>query len=154
MTTWITRFDPPADGLIRVAVKHAIDMAGVVTTAGCAAVRDRAIPATTDAACLAGVRASGAFIAGKTTLTELCCSPYGDNEVFGTPVNPAAPDRIPGGSSSGSAVAVASGEADIALGTDTGGSIRVPPASSDGCGLTAWTPPSKIKSMRRWTPLG
>src|SRR5688572_1239462 len=102
MTTWITRFDPPAagsDGLVRVAVKDAIDMAGMITTAGCVAVRDRATPATTDALCLAGVRAAGAFIVGKTTLTELCVSPAGDNAVFGTPVNPVAPERIPGGSS-------------------------------------------------------
>jgi len=142
MTTWITRFDPPAagsDGLVRVAVKDAIDMAGVITTAGCAAVRDRAIPAATDALCLAGVRAAGAFIVGKTTLTELCVSPVGDNAVFGTPVNPAAPDRIPGGSSSGSAVAVAGGEADVGLGTDTGGSVRIPAACCGIVGLkTTW----------------
>lgn len=142
MTTWITRFDPPAAGsedLVRVAVKDAIDMAGVITTAGCVAVRDRATPATTDALCLAGVRAAGAFIVGKTTLTELCLSPIGDNAVFGTPVNPVAPDRIPGGSSSGSAVAVASGEADVGLGTDTGGSVRIPAACCGIVGLkTTW----------------
>jgi amidase len=142
MSTWTARFDPPAtgsDGLVRVAVKDAIDVAGVVTTAGCAAVRDRAIPAATDAACLAGVRAAGAFVVGKTSLTELCLSPIGDNAVFGTPVNPVAPDRIPGGSSSGSAVAVASGEADVALGTDTGGSVRIPAACCGIVGLkTTW----------------
>lgn len=142
MTTWITRFDPPAagsDDLVRVAVKDAIDMAGVITTAGCAAVRDRATPAATDALCLAGVRAAGAFIVGKTTLTELCVSPIGDNAVFGMPVNPAAPDRIPGGSSSGSAVAVAGGEADVGLGTDTGGSVRIPAACCGIVGLkTTW----------------
>jgi amidase len=142
MTTWITRFDPPAtgsDGLLRVAVKDAIDMAGVITTAGCVAVRDRAIPATSDALCLAGVRAADAFIVGKTTLTELCISPAGDNAEFGTPVNPVAPDRIPGGSSSGSAVSVASGEADIGLGTDTGGSVRIPAACCAIVGLkTTW----------------
>jgi amidase len=142
MTPWITRFDPPAtgsDGLVRVAVKDAIDVAGVITTAGCAAVRDRAIPAGTDAACLAGVRAAGALIVGKTTLTELCVSPAGDNLLYGTPINPMAPDRIPGGSSSGSAVAVASGEADVGLGTDTGGSVRIPAACCGIVGLkTTW----------------
>jgi amidase len=103
------------------------------------AVRDRATPATTDALCLAGVRAAGAFIVGKTTLTELCLSPIGDNAVFGTPVNPVAPERIPGGSSSGSAVAVASGEADVGLGTDTGGSVRIPAACCGIVGLkTTW----------------
>ncbi|AVT32895.1 MULTISPECIES: amidase [unclassified Plantactinospora] len=141
MTTWITRFGSPADsdGRLRVAVKDAIDIAGVVTTAGCAAVRARASPARTDAGCLAGVRAAGALIVGKTTLTELCVSPVGDNAVFGTPVNPLAPDRIPGGSSSGSAVAVASGEADVGLGTDTGGSVRIPAACCGIVGLkTTW----------------
>ncbi|WBB69193.1 amidase [Micromonospora sp. WMMD812] len=142
MSIWITRFDPPAarpDGLIRVAVKDAIDMVGVITTAGCVAVRDRAVPATSDARCLAGVRSAGAYIVGKTTLTELCVSPVGDNTTFGTPVNPVAPDRIPGGSSSGSAVAVANGEADIGLGSDTGGSVRIPAACCAIVGLkTTW----------------
>jgi amidase len=114
-------------------------MAGVITTAGCAAVRDRAIPATSDALCLGGVRSAGAFIVGKTTPTELCLSPAGDNATFGTPVNPVAPDRIPGGSSSGSAVSVANGEADIGLGTDTGGSVRIPAACCAIVGLkTTW----------------
>jgi amidase len=142
MTTWIHRFDPPAatsGTRIRVAVKDAIDVAGVVTTAGCVAVRRRAAPATTDAACLSGVRAADAVVVGKTTLTELCVSPAGDNAQFGTPVNPLAPDRIPGGSSSGSAVAVADDEADIGLGTDTGGSVRIPAACCGIVGLkTTW----------------
>src|SRR4051812_1340965 len=115
MSAWITLFDPPPAGvgeLVRVAVKDAIDVAGVVTSAGCAAVRDRAVLAASDALCLAGLRPAGAHIVGKTTLTELCISPVGDNPTFGTPVNPVAPGRIPGGSSSGSAVAVAIGEAD------------------------------------------
>lgn len=142
MTAWVTRFAPPSGasaGHLRVAVKDAIDVAGVITTAGCVAVRDRATPAASDAACLAGVRAAGASIVGKTTLTELCASPFGDNPDFGTPVNPLAPDRTPGGSSSGSAVAVAAGEADIGLGTDTGGSIRIPAACCGIVGLkTTW----------------
>lgn len=118
-------------GAPRVAVKDAIDVAGVITTAGCPTVRDNATPAAADAACLEGVR-TGALIAGKTTLTELCLDPTGVNQAFGTPVNPLAPDRIPGGSSSGSAVVVARGEADLALGTDTGGSVRIPAAC---CGI-------------------
>ncbi|MDG4830304.1 amidase [Solwaraspora sp. WMMD1047] len=142
MSTWISRFDPPAGGpadRVRVAVKDAFDVAGTITTAGCVAVRDRAVPATSDAACLAGVRAAGAYLVGKTTLTEMCVSPIGDNAEFGTPVNPVAPDRIPGGSSSGSAVAVATGEADIGLGTDTGGSVRIPAACCGIVGLkTTW----------------
>jgi amidase len=140
VTTWITRFVPPgADpaGRLRVAVKDAIDVSGAITTAGCAAVRDHAEPAEADAACLAGARAAGAVLVGKTTLTELCVSPLGLNPEFGTPVNPLAPDRIPGGSSSGSAVAVATGEADVALGTDTGGSVRIPAAC---CGIVGLKP--------------
>jgi amidase len=142
MSAWIKRFDPPGAGtnaVVRVAVKDAIDMAGLITTAGCAAVRDRAVPATSDADCLAGLRSAGAHIVGKTTLTELCISPIGDNVTFGTPVNPLAPDRIPGGSSSGSAVAVADGQADVGLGTDTGGSVRIPAACCGIVGLkTTW----------------
>jgi len=139
VTAWILRFDPPPSESVRVAVKDAIDLAGTVTTAGSPVVRDRAVPAPTDAACLAGIRAAGVPIVGKTTLTELCLSPIGINRALGTPVNPAAPDRIPGGSSSGSAVALASGEADIALGTDTGGSVRIPAACCGVVGLkTTW----------------
>ncbi|HEY1487450.1 MAG TPA: amidase [Micromonosporaceae bacterium] len=147
MTTWIKRFDQDtavSAGTLRVAVKDAIDMAGEITTAGSAAVRDRAAPATADAACLAGIRASDAVIVGKVALTELCVSPAGDNKVFGTPVNPLAPDLIPGGSSSGSAVAVAAGEADLALGTDTGGSVRIPAAC---CGIVG------LKTTRGRIPL-
>ncbi|MFK3981374.1 amidase [Micromonospora sp. NPDC050397] len=142
MTTWIARFEPPddsADDHVRVAVKDAIDMAGVVTTAGSVAVRNAAAPALADADCLAGARAAGAYIVGKTNLTELCLSPVGDNEGFGTPVNPLAPELIPGGSSSGSAVAVATGEVDFAYGTDTGGSVRIPAACCGIVGLkTTW----------------
>ena len=151
MTTWIHRFDPPvatATGRIRVAVKDAIDMAGLVTTAGCVAVRNGALPAPVDAACLAGFRAAGADLVGKTTLTELCLSPVGLNAAFGTPVNPVDPRRIPGGSSSGSAVAVASGGADVGLGTDTGGSVRIPAACCGIVGLkTTW---GRISSAGVW----
>jgi amidase len=142
MATWIHRFDLPdpiPHGVMRIAVKDAIDVAGVVTTAGCVAVRDRALPARADASCLAGVRAAAALIVGKTTLTELCLGGEGFNPEFGTPVNPLAPQCIPGGSSSGSAVAIAAGEADIGLGTDTGGSIRIPAACCGIVGLkTTW----------------
>ena len=82
---------------------------------------------------MAGARAAGVAIVGKVNLHELAFGASGVNEYFGTPVNPLDPDRVPGGSSSGSAVAVADGEADIAYGSDTGGSIRVPAAF---CGVT------------------
>ena len=131
MTTFITRMDPSGSGP-RLAVKDLIDVEGVPTTAGCRALADTAQPATKDAACMAGARAAGARIVGKTNLTELAMTPIGANPWFGMPVNPLAPDRVPGGSSSGSAAAVGAGEADVAYGTDTGGSVRIPAAC---CGL-------------------
>lgn len=132
MATFITRLDY-ASGSIRLAVKDLIDMAGVPTTAGSRALAHRAGPADTDAPCLAGARAAGVAIVGKVNLHELAFGASGVNSHFGTPVNPLDPARVPGGSSSGSAVAVADGEADIAYGSDTGGSIRIPAAF---CGIT------------------
>ena len=88
---------------------------------------------------VAAARRSGAQIVGKTNLTELCWSAVGTNAWSGMPVNPVDPRRLPGGSSSGSAVAVATGEADVALGTDTGGSVRIPAACCGVVGLkTTW----------------
>jgi len=118
-------------------------MAGLPTTAGSRAIADRAEPAPDDAPCLAGLRAAQrlgmARFAGKTNLHELAYGISGINAAFGTPVNPLDPRRVPGGSSSGSAVAVAAGEADIAYGTDTGGSIRIPAACCGIAGLkTTW----------------
>ena len=96
---------------LRVAVKDLIDMAGLPTTAGCFAVADSAAPAGQDASCLAGLRAAmkqgEARFVGKTNLHELAYGITGVNEAFGTPVNPLDPRRVPGGSSSGSATAVA-----------------------------------------------
>lgn len=119
----------------RLAVKDLIDVVNTPTTAGCKAVADRAQPATTDAACMAGARAAGARIVGKTNLTELAATGVGTNPWFGTPINPIDPSRIPGGSSSGSAVAVGAGDADVAYGTDTGGSVRIPAACCGVVGL-------------------
>ncbi|MGH9018685.1 MAG: amidase [Acidimicrobiales bacterium] len=138
MTTFISRFDTSGPG-IRLAVKDLIDMAGVPTTAGCRAVADTAVAASSDAACLAGARAAGARIVGRTNLHELAFGVTGINPWFGTPVNPLDPTRVPGGSSSGSAVAVATGEADVAFGSDTGGSVRIPAACCGVAGLkTTW----------------
>ena len=134
MTTFITKLDALGAGP-RVAVKDIIDIAGVPTTAGCRAVEHSAQPASHDAACLAGTRAADARIVGKTNLHELAMLPIGTNPWFGTPVNPLDPDLIPGGSSSGSAVAVANDDADVAIGSDTGGSIRVPSACCGTAGL-------------------
>jgi amidase len=132
VATFITRLPYSATG-IRLAVKDIIDMAGVVTTAGSRAVAEIAEPASADAPCLGGARTADAAIVGKVNLHELAYGASGVNEHYGTPVNPLAPDRVPGGSSSGSAVAVADGDADVAYGSDTGGSIRIPSAF---CGTT------------------
>jgi amidase len=134
MTTFITRLDQSGRGP-RLAVKDLIDVRGVPTTAGSRAVADRAGPAAADAACLAGARAAGAVIVGKVNLHELAYGVSGVNPHFGTPVNPLDPALVPGGSSSGSAVVVADGEADLAYGSDTGGSIRIPAAFCGIAGL-------------------
>lgn len=134
MSTFITRFDTSGPG-VRLAVKDLIDMLGVPTTAGCRAVADEAQPARADAACLAGARAAGARIVGRTNLHELALGVTGENAWFGTPVNPLDPRLVPGGSSSGSAVAVATDEADVAYGSDTGGSVRIPSACCGTAGL-------------------
>jgi len=133
-STFITRLESDGTGP-RVAVKDIIDVAGVPTTAGSRAVADAAQPAERDATCLAGCRAAGARLVGKTNLHELAMLPLGTNPWFGTPRNPFDPDLIPGGSSSGSAVAVANADADVALGSDTGGSVRIPAACCGVCGL-------------------
>ena len=134
MSTFITKLDGSGDGP-RVAVKDIVDVEGVPTTAGSRAVERTAKPAEADAACLAGARAAGARLVGKANLHELAVLPIGTNPWFGTPVNPLDPALIPGGSSSGSAVAVATDEADIAIGSDTGGSVRVPSACCGTVGL-------------------
>jgi amidase len=114
-------------------------MAGLPTTAGSRVIAEQASPAVADAACLAGLRAAGNPIVGRTNLHELALGVTGINPWFGTPVNPLDPALAPGGSSSGSAVAVAAGDADIGYGTDTGGSIRIPAACCGIAGLkTTW----------------
>ena len=139
MATWLLRLDAPGDGP-RLAVKDCIDMAGLPTTVGCPVLAERARPAAADAPVVATARQAGARIVGKANLTELCWSADGINGWSGTPRNPLDPLRMPGGSSSGSAVAVAAGEADVGYGTDTGGSVRVPAACCGIVGLkTTWS---------------
>jgi len=138
MSTWILRMDAPGTGPT-VAIKDLIDVAATPTTAACAALAAVAEPAARDAACLAGIRAADAAIVGKTNLHELACGGTGVNAAFGTPVNPFDLACIPGGSSSGNAVALANHEVDIAIGTDTAGSIRTPSACCGTVGLkTTW----------------
>lgn len=139
---WAERIEPttclegPLSGL-RLAVKDMFNVAGHVTGAGNPDWAATHSLATETAVCVRQLCQAGAQLIGKTQTDELAYSLNGANEHYGTPVNPAAPQRLPGGSSSGSAVAVASGEADIGLGTDTGGSIRVP---SSYCGLYGFRP--------------
>ena len=136
--TWILRMDAPGTGP-KVAIKDVIDVAGTPTTAACPVLARQAEPAGRDAACLAGLRAADDAIVGKANLHELACGGTGVNPHFGTPTNPFDPACIPGGSSSGSAVALADGEVDVALGTDTAGSIRNPSACCGTAGLkTTW----------------
>lgn len=142
MSTYITRFADSGAG-IPVAVKDLIDMAGVVTTAGCRALADHATPAEHDAPLLKEIRrreaAGEVWITGKTSLHELAYGTTGANPWWGTSLNPRYPTLFPGGSSSGSATAVAAGEAVVALGSDTGGSVRIPAACCGIAGLkTTW----------------
>ncbi|MGC8511577.1 MAG: amidase [Acidimicrobiales bacterium] len=136
-------FLPIPKSVLRVAVKDLIDMAGVITTRGSRVIATSDAPAESDAVCMRGTRqavaAGAAVIVGKTNLHELAYGVTGINPWYGTPVNPLDPSLAPGGSSSGSAVAVASGEADVAFGSDTGGSIRIPAACCGVVGLkTTW----------------
>ncbi|MGK0190662.1 MAG: amidase, partial [Verrucomicrobiales bacterium] len=133
---FITYSAPPIDGKnLRLAVKDLIDVKGQITTAGSHYLLETRAPAVKDAKCLQFARKPGVTIVGKTNLSEFAVGVTGSNDYFGTPVNPIMPDRVPGGSSSGSAVAVALGLADVALGTDTAGSIRVPAACCGVAGL-------------------
>ncbi|MFF0519684.1 amidase [Actinomadura nitritigenes] len=120
---------------VPVAVKDIIDVAGLPTGMGSAHfdgyVADR------DAACVARLRAAGAVIVGKTTTHEFAYGASGDTAVNGPSRNPHDPSRISGGSSGGSAVAVAAGMVPLALGTDTGGSVRIPAAF---CGVAGFKP--------------
>ncbi len=126
----------PLDGLTFVA-KDLLDVAGHVTGGGNPHWAARQQPASTSAAVVDCLLRAGATLVGKTVTDELAFSLEGENEHHGTPINPRAPDRLPGGSSSGSAVAVAAGLADLGLGTDTGGSVRVP---ASFCGLYGYRP--------------
>src|ERR1700704_1393350 len=132
---FIVYWPPPKESKrLRLAVKDLIDMKDVVTTAGSEYVARNSQPAASDAQCLAIARQRNVQIVGKTNLSEFAVAPSGINDFFGTPRSPLSKRSkiIPGGSSSGSAVAVASGMADVAFGTDTAGSVRVPAAC---CGI-------------------
>ena len=127
---------------IPISIKDLFDVSGEPTTAGSIALKD-APPAQGDAAIVRRLRAAGAVIVGKTNMTEFAYSGIGWNPHYGTPRNPwdrgKAPTegRIPGGSSSGAAISVSDDMAVAAIGTDTGGSVRIPAAL---CGLVGFKP--------------
>jgi aspartyl-tRNA(Asn)/glutamyl-tRNA(Gln) amidotransferase subunit A len=116
----------PLDGAI-VSIKDLFDVAGETTLAGSIALRD-APAADRDAIIVRRLRQAGAVIVGRTNMVEFAFSGLGLNPHYGTPGNAADPLRIPGGSSSGAGVSVAEGTSEIAIGSDTGGSVRIPAA--------------------------
>ncbi|NNE82951.1 MAG: amidase [Alphaproteobacteria bacterium] len=126
----------PLKGLT-FAVKDIIDVAGHVTGGGNADWRRTHEPAANNAPAVQVLLDAGATLAGKTITEEFAYGMIGENFHYGTPRNGAAPGHIPGGSSSGSASVVSAGEVDFALGTDTGGSVRVP---ASFCGLYGLRP--------------
>jgi amidase len=121
----------PLKGLT-FGLKDLYDIAGEVTGGGNPDFRRTHPPAAAHAVCLSLLLGAGATLIGRTITVELAYGLTGENVHDGTPKNPAAPDRFPGGSSSGSAAAVAAGLCDFAIGSDTGGSVRIP---ASYCGL-------------------
>ena len=152
---FVTTFDllptgsGPLDGL-RFAVKDTIDVAGFKTGCGNPTWRDSHPTAVVHAVCVEQLLRAGARCVGKTICDELAFSLLGENHFYGTPFNMHAPDRMPGGSSSGSASAVACGLVDFALGTDTGGSTRVP---ASNCGIWGFRPSHDFISVAGVNPL-
>lgn len=130
--------DVPAFAGIPIALKDLFDVAGEVTSAGSRLLRDQP-PAVRDAPAVARLRAAGFIFVGRNNMTEFAYSGLGLNPHYGTPLSPfdRATRRIPGGSTSGGAVAVADGMAAASIGTDTGGSCRIPAAY---CGIVGFKP--------------
>src|SRR4029450_3526371 len=152
---FVTTFDlsptgsGPLDGL-RFAVKDVIDVAGFKTGCGNPTWRDSHPAAVAHAVCVEQLLHAGARCIGKTISDELAFSLLGENHFYGTPLNAHAPDRVPGGSSHGSAFPGACGLVDFALGTDTGGSPRVP---ASNCGIWGLRPSHDFISVAGVTPL-
>jgi aspartyl-tRNA(Asn)/glutamyl-tRNA(Gln) amidotransferase subunit A len=125
----------PIDGAI-VSIKDLFDVAGEPTRAG-STVLANAPPARSDAPVVERLRRAGAVIVGKTNMSEFAFTGVGANPHYGTPGNPADRTRVPGGSSSGAATAVADGMCEISIGSDTGGSTRIPAGL---CGVVGYKP--------------
>ena len=134
---------------IPVSIKNLCDVAGEITLSGSRALDD-APPAEEDAPVVARLRAAGAVIVGSTNMSEFAFSGVGFNPHYGTPGNPADRKRVPGGSSSGAAVSVADRMAVAALGTDTGGSVRIPAAV---CGIVGFKPTARRVPIDGVVPL-
>lgn len=126
----------PLDGAI-LTIKDLFDVAGERTRAGSRVLAEEAVPAAADAPVVRRLRAAGAVIVAKTNMTEFAFSALGLNPHYGTPGNPADRVRVPGGSSCGAAVAIADGMCEIGIGSDTGGSTRIPAAL---CGIVGFKP--------------
>ena len=126
----------PLDGVI-VTIKDLFDVAGEVTRAGSKVLADEGTPAGKDAPVVQRLRTAGAVIVAKTNMSEFAFTGIGANPHFGTPGNPADRARAPGGSSSGAAVAAADGMCEVAIGSDTGGSCRIP---ASVCGVVGFKP--------------
>jgi aspartyl-tRNA(Asn)/glutamyl-tRNA(Gln) amidotransferase subunit A len=141
---------PPFAG-IPISIKDLFDVQGEVTTAGSVVLKNAA-PASADAAAVARLRAAGFIMIGRTNMTEFAYSGVGLNPHYGTPKNPyeRSRGRIPGGSSSGAAISVTDGMAFAGLGTDTGGSCRIPAALT---GLVGWKPTAERVSCEGVLPL-
>jgi aspartyl-tRNA(Asn)/glutamyl-tRNA(Gln) amidotransferase subunit A len=126
----------PLDGAV-VSIKDLFDVAGEVTRAGSKLLADEGKIAQADAPVVRRLRAAGAVIVAKTNMSEFAFTGVGINPHYGTPGNPADHARAPGGSSSGAAVAAADAMCDIAIGSDTGGSVRIP---ASVCGIVGFKP--------------
>jgi len=147
LNAFISLTEESGEGTV-VGVKDVVDVRGTVTTAGA-----RILPEETqseDATVVRAVRAAGCIVVGKTNLHEFAFGVTSLNPHHGSVVNPRAPDRIAGGSSGGSAAAVAAGLVDWAMGTDTGGSIRIPAAM---CGVVGFKPTIGTFDMTGVVPL-
>ncbi|MBU1466445.1 MAG: amidase [Gammaproteobacteria bacterium] len=137
----------PLNGAI-VSIKDLFQVEGYKTQAGSVFISQQL--AEQDSTAVAQLRKAGASFLGHTNMTELAYSGLGLNPHYGTPDNPINPGRITGGSTSGGAASVALGVADAALGTDTGGSLRIPAAF---CGLTGFKPSQQTVSRKGCLPL-
>jgi amidase len=152
---FVTTFDLSSVGSgllngLRFAVKDTIDVAGFKTGCGNPTWRDLHPAAVVHAVSVEQLLLAGAQCVGKNICDELAFSLLGENHFYGTPLNAQAPDRVPGGSSSGSASAVACGLVDFALGTDTGGSTRIP---ASNCGVWGFRPSHDFISVAGVNPL-